>query len=73
MKTRYRIPIENKLVAEVDVFHGKIDKYDERLLKEKEIMKILNINFIKRYNNNIHFAKIKIFTFCEMNDIIYLR
>lgn len=73
MKTRYRIPIENKLIAEVDVFHGKIDKYDERLLKEKEIMKILNINFIKRYNNNIYFAKIKIFTFCEMNDIIYLR
>ena len=29
-------------------------------------MQILNINFIKRYNNNIHFAKIKIFTFCEV-------
>ena len=29
----------------------------------------MNINFIKRYNNNIHFAKIQIFTFCEMNDI----
>ena len=36
-------------------------------------MKILNINFIKRYNNNIHFAKMQIFTFCEMNDIIYMR
>ena len=43
------------------------------LLKEKDIMKILNINFIKRYNNNIRFAKTQIFTFCEMDDIIYMR
>ena len=35
-------------------------------------MQILNINLINRYNNN-HFAKIKIFIFCEMIAIIYLR
>ena len=35
-------------------------------------MQILNINLINRYNNN-HFAKRQIFTFCEMNDIIYMR
>ncbi len=23
----------------------------------------------KKYNNNAHFAKIKIFTFCEVNDM----
>ena len=34
-------------------------------------MQILNINLINRYNN--HFAKIKIFIFCEMIAIIYLR
>ena len=32
----------------------------------------MNINLIMRYNNSIHFAKMKIFTFCEMNVIIYL-
>lgn len=35
-------------------------------------MQILNINFIKRYNN-IHFAKMKIFTFCEMDAKLILN
>ncbi len=30
----------------------------------------MNINFIKRYNNSIYFAKIKIFDFCEIDAII---
>ena len=36
-------------------------------------MKILNINFIKRYNNNIHFAKIQIVDFREMNAKLILN
>ena len=35
-------------------------------------MKILNINFIKRYNN-IHFAKIQIVDFREMNAKLILN
>ena len=37
------------------------------------MLESLNINMIIVYNYNIYFAKIKIFTFCEVNDILYLR
>ena len=41
--------------------------------KLKEVKYIKNIIKINGYNNNTHFAKIKIFTFCEMNAKLILN
>ena len=61
IKTRYKIPIENKLIAEVDVFHGKLEGLvfsevefknlnDSENFKKPEWMGE-DISFDKRYDN----------------------
>ena len=37
------------------------------------MLESLNINMIIVYNYNARFAKIKIFIFCEVNDILLLK
>lgn len=63
IKTRYKIPIENKLIAEVDVFHGKLEGLvflevefknlnDSENFKKPEWMGE-DISFDKRYDNTV--------------------
>lgn len=63
IKTRYKIPIKNKLIAEVDVFHGKLEGLvfsevefknlnDSENFKKPEWMGE-DISFDKRYDNTV--------------------